>query len=226
MLALGAVLLSSNGCTREEYLGDDCHEPDCTCTKAACVCAAAEQDLSHLPSGCDLDAETCDDAAIPTDTSACRACLQRNVDASLARTPLLDCACQHCAVQLEACRNGPGGDSDPRCQNIVSCALRRNCTGTECYCGAGVTLDQCRELDAGRGPCAADIADALLEIDQCEPGERQGACLMRIQEDGRDNALHRAFVLSQCMGNPLYRLQGNCLGNDASVVDVDPRQTR
>ncbi len=216
-VALAALVLPANGCTKKEYLGDDCPQ-------RGCICAAAEQDLGHLPSSCDLDAGTCDGIAIPADTGACLGCLERNALHSLARTPLLDCACRHCAFQLELCR-GPAASVDHKCQNVASCALRENCSGTECYCGAGVTLEECAELDAGRGPCAPDIAAALLEIDQCQPNERQGACLMRIQQDAGDNALHRAFVLSQCMGNPLYRVQGNCLGNDAGVVDAGARQT-
>jgi hypothetical protein len=203
------LLCLTAGCDEIVELGDDCDEPGCTCDEPECACRDARQDLGHLPPTCDRERQTCDGTRIPGDEGACLDCLAYNADAGLGTTPLLTCACRHCAVQLHACRESPDEDSNQYCQSLVNCALREGCAGMECYCG-DLDLEECRRADAGTGPCVRPIVAFVQASVGCEPGEREAACVLRVNETVADNPFHRAFVLSECVGNPIYGTTGNC----------------
>jgi hypothetical protein len=195
-----------DGCSAPIELGEICGERG-----RRCACVDAEQDLSYLPEGCESEPETCGNSDVSPDTDVCNACLDANDANQLGDTPLLRCACQHCAVQLAACRDSSDAERNQLCQSVVNCAVRESCAGSECYCGAGVSVDECRRIDRPAGPCARLITDLFHGAAQCAAGEPQGACILRFQEQGGDNALHRAFMLSRCMGNPVYGPGGHCL---------------
>jgi hypothetical protein len=198
------VLSVLAACENEIDLGDDCTEEGCTC-------GAAQQDVEYLLPECDGTVKSCSDYPIPYDDKACMDCMAFNRDVGLDNdNPLLQCVCRHCAAPLRACRESPDSLSNQYCQSQLNCALRNDCVGLECYCGPGVDLEQCRQLDVGLGPCAA-LTASVREVVGCNPGERLAECVIRVHESPDDNPFRRAFLVTQCVGDPLYNAAaGNC----------------
>ena len=219
-----AAAVSLGACRDAVELGGICGDEG-----LRCACLEAEQDLTHLPASCKSEPETCSSSEVSPAVDVCNACMADNRDRYfLDDTPLLRCACRNCAVQLAACRDSTDFERNQLCQSVVNCALRQNCAGSECYCGEGVSKEECKQNDDPQGPCAPLIAQLFEAEAGCEPGEPEGGCILRYQENGDDNALHRAFVLSACMGNPVYGRPGHCLPAIIGQADagVVPRETR
>jgi hypothetical protein len=150
----------------------------------------------------------CNGAEIPSDREVCEACALTNEALGLANVPRLQCACTYCAVPLAACRESaslePDGNihRDNRCRAIVSCALGARCSGSECYCGKDVDLATCLS-QSPVGPCRQAIADAA----NCPVEDFN--CILN-EQSITGTAIHRAFQLSQCMGNPVFDIPDLC----------------
>jgi hypothetical protein len=199
--AAGAAIALLAACQSETYVGSECASGSCEPLR---WCIAADQ---QLPTTC--SARVCNGAEVPPDREACEACALTNAEFALENVPRLRCACMYCAVPLAACREShrvePDGDldRDNRCRAIVSCALGARCTGSECYCGQGVDLGTCLDQETPTGPCAQVIADAAGCV-------REDATCVFDQISKLGSAIHRAFQLSECMGNPVFGIAERC----------------
>lgn len=90
------------------------------------------------------------------------------------------CGCTACADEMEACNDvegvaaeGPGAGIPKAelCQQVVQCAQRSDCLGSECYCG---DLDLFVCLTFGpQGPCQREISAAAESNDPITVSARQ-----------------------------------------------------
>lgn len=184
-------------------VASDCANGDC----GPLVCDATKQ---RRPPSC--DGGTCD--GFRSDESACNACLQQNDALNLHGSPQMECACQHCAYPLMACREsaalegdagvgdagvGDAGVND--CNALLNCALAHTCADIDCYCGKGVSEAACLSNAAHGGPMGPCV-ETILAIAHCEPGPNQGDCVLG-QRLRPNTALGRAMAVSHCTaGDP------------------------
>jgi hypothetical protein len=187
----------------------ECPNADC----APLVCDDAKQ---RRPDACDGGSCSAFDSRFDHDEQACEECGSRNIASGVPRGPQMQCACQHCAIQLMACRESAafehgGGDSarDNDCNAMIDCALANACSGTECYCGKGVDEVTClANANKGRplGPCAKTIIAAA----HCPKGMNPGDCVLSQRLDP-DTAIGRAIAVSNCTtGDPILKIGGAC----------------
>jgi hypothetical protein len=111
-----------------------------------------------------------------------------------------ECGCMKCLAEIMNCQ-------DEGCQAVVACGQASGCSGSACYCGAGVDAIACAfyPVTAGpSGPCINEIesASGLVAAGTCNPKECASPLSMLATSDP-DNAVQRARALSICtQGQP------------------------
>jgi cysteine-rich repeat protein len=177
-----------DGNTRD---GDGC---DATCGLVACGNGRLELgEACDGTAGCPAQ-QKCDDTCSACEGDPCGDCAIANCSSYFDVNLYAGCYVTPDPLLVERPMDG----FIEKCVALDKCLLRNpTCyttdTSHECYCGEGISIDECRVLSAGRGPCAEFYPAATA----CEAAEKVPECIEDFSTDlGRPVAW--VLFLSQC----------------------------
>lgn len=109
-----------------------------------------------------------------------------------------ECGCMKCLAEIMNCQ-------DEGCQAVVACGQTNGCSGSACYCGAGVEPLACAIFPGPSGPCINEIeaASGLVANGTCATKTCASALSMLSTTDP-NNAVQRARALSVCTQGQRY----------------------